>query len=83
MGSGGGRVLFNSKGGEGEIYWFVDGELRPPADGTDEVWWQMSEGRHKISAADAFGNSAHVWIDVKSGWSKGPEEELPLLEETE
>ncbi len=48
-----------------------------------EVWWQMSEGRHKISAADAFGNSAHVWITVISGKVKEPEEELPILEEVE
>lgn len=83
MGSGGGKVLFNSKGGEGEIYWFVDGELRSPSDGSDEVWWQMSEGRHKISAADAFGNSAHVWINVMLGKEKEPEQELPILEEVE
>ena len=43
----------------------------------------MNEGKHKISAADAFGNSAHVWITVISGKVKEPEEELPILEEVE
>ncbi len=81
--SGGGKILMNSKGGEGEIYWFVDGELCPRAEGSREVWWQMSEGRHKISAADAFGNSAYVWVDVKTGSLNGPAEELPVLEEAE
>ena len=83
IGSRGGKILLNSKGGEGEIYWFVDGELCPPAEGSGEVWWQMSEGRHKISAADAFGNSAHVWIAERSGSVKESEEELPVLEEAE
>ena len=83
MGSGGGKILLNSKGGEGEIYWFVDGGLCPPAEGSGEVWWQMNEGKHKISAADAFGNSAHVWITVISGKVKEQEEELPILEEVE
>ena len=83
IGSRGGKILLNSKGGEGEIYWFVDGELCPPAEGSEEVWWQMSEGSHKISAADASGNSAHVWIAVGSGSVKESEEELPVLEEAE
>ncbi|MDY9921223.1 MAG: penicillin-binding protein 1C [Synergistota bacterium] len=83
MGTRGGKILLNSKGGAGEIYWFVDGELCPPAEGSGEVWWQMSEGMHKVSAADAFGNSAHVWITVRSGSVKETAEELPVLEEVE
>lgn len=43
----------------------------------------MSEGSHKISAADASGNSAHVLISVGSGSVKESEEELPVLEEAE
>lgn len=38
MGNGGGKILLNSKGGEGEIYWFANGGLCPPAEGSGEVW---------------------------------------------
>ena len=40
----------------------------------------MKEGRHKISAADASGSSAHVWITVRSGSAEELKEELPLEE---
>lgn len=80
IGTGGGKILLASRGGEGEIYWFVDGEFCPPAEGTDKIWWKMKEGSHKISAADAFGNSANTLITVIS---EKKEEELPVLEEVE
>jgi membrane carboxypeptidase/penicillin-binding protein PbpC len=83
MGSRGGKILLDSKGGEGEIYWFVDGELALPSENSGKVWWQMKEGRHKISAADASGSSAHVWITVRSGSAEELKEELPLLEEVQ
>lgn len=83
MESGRGKILLTSKGGEGEVYWFVDGEFCPSAEGSEEVWWQMIEGGHKISAADAFGNFAHAGITVISENEKEPEENLPILEEVE
>lgn len=83
MESGGGKMIFDSKGGEGEVFWFVDGELCPPAKVSEEVWWQMKEGRHKVTAADAFGNSSYVWMIVTSENEKSPEEDLPILEEAE
>ncbi|MDD4159407.1 MAG: penicillin-binding protein 1C [Synergistaceae bacterium] len=83
MKESGGKILLTSKGGKGEIYWFVDGELCSPAEGSEEVWWKMSEGIHKISAADAFGNVAHVEITVTPEKYEEPEEELPVLEEVE
>lgn len=80
-GSVGDKILLTSKGGEGEIYWFVDGELRPLDEGADEVWWQMKEGSHKISVADGFGSLASIRITVVSENKKEPEEDLPILEE--
>jgi penicillin-binding protein 1C len=83
MGRVGSKIILTSKGGEGEIYWFVDGELCAPDDGSDEVWWQMKEGSHKISAADGFGSQASIRVTVVSENKKEQEEDLPILEEVE
>lgn len=75
-----GMLLLSSRGGSGPVYWFADGELVGVSEDGSGVVWPMSEGRHKISAADEHGASDERVITVKK--SLAGTELPPLLEES-
>ena len=65
-------------GGEGAVYWFVDGEYIGSDDGAQSVTWPMTPGAHLITAADDRGSAAKAEITVKDPRAAAPE--LPVLE---
>ena len=62
----GGRLVLKSAGGEGAVYWFVDGEYIGSDDGAQSVTWPMTPGAHLITAADDRGSAAKAKITVKT-----------------
>lgn len=61
------RLELSASGGRGELFWFVDGEYHDSSSPERDrpVFWTITEGRHKITAADESGKSAGVEITVK------------------
>ena len=72
------RLVLEAAGGEGAVYWFVDGEYIGSDDGAQSVTWPMTPGAHLITAADDRGSTAKAKITVKDPRAAAPE--LPALE---
>lgn len=74
------KLLLTAQGGEGTLYWFVDGELLGASEGGGTLSWTMKPGPHTISAADEYGATDEKKVTVKSS-PAAEREKLPLLEE--
>lgn len=77
------RVELAASGGRGELFWFVNGSYHDSSGPWRDhlVFWTMSEGKHKITAADESGATADAYITVRKSGDRGKEENLPTLEE--
>ena len=72
------RLILEAAGGEGPLYWFVDGEYIGSTEDSQTVAWTMTPGAHLITAADGRGSAAKAKITVKDPKKSAPE--LPTLE---
>lgn len=78
------RLELAAAGGGGELFWFVDGEYFDSSGPARErpVFWPMSEGTHRITAADERGAEMSVTFRVRKSGAIRSDEDLPILEET-
>lgn len=73
------RLELSATGGRGELFWFIDGQYYDSSgpERDSPVFWAISAGRHKITAADESGKTAGVEITVReSRPGQGEDEEL-------
>jgi penicillin-binding protein 1C len=58
-------LSFSARGGEGRLFWFVDGEPFATGAPGESVRWPLSRGRHEILVRDNKGQTAQTRIEVR------------------
>jgi len=58
-------LLANGSFDSEELFWFVDDKFYKKSGIGKKLFWNMKEGKHKITAVDAYGRSSYVQIVVR------------------
>jgi penicillin-binding protein 1C len=59
------RVLLKAASGDDRVYWFIDDTLYRACSPSEQTFWPLRPGTHKIVCADEGGRAASVVIDVQ------------------
>ena len=59
------KLRLEAIGGDGELFWFVNGELFARSPQGRPLFWQLRRGHHTIVCADASGRFDEARIVVE------------------
>jgi penicillin-binding protein 1C len=58
------RAATAAEHGNGQLWWFVDGQYLAQSSDNQPVWWTPATGAHDVRVVDRSGRSAHARVTV-------------------
>ena len=73
------RLLLESEGGEGVLYWFIDSTLVATGERGQRHFVDVALGKHTLSLSDERGNSSSISFEVIDRSRTRPSHAIPVL----